>query len=147
MEWSALRIRTAVAAFAMVLLMFVGLAGTASAASGGQTPVFPCANSGPASTWPAAAQTQKRTCWWGAEVFFSKNDTKILAGVAGGALSAVAEYYGKYLPKSLVLKILGAAGVGGTAAAINNAIDDGRCVKLTIWHTWLPPKPSTYRCT
>jgi hypothetical protein len=98
---------------------------------------------GHAGRWNSAAKSVVRKCLWGGELLLSKNDSKIAAGVAGGALSY---YVGPFLAVNAVRGLFGAAGGGGTGAAIVNSIENGRCVKLLLQYWWLP-RPGLYHCT
>ncbi len=101
-----------------------------------------CATEGPAKSYPSANKTMRRDCWWGYEILFSKNDTKIIAGITGGVLSVAAE---RRVSKELAQQLLLRGSQGGGAAAVNNAIDGGKCLKLTVIYP-MGPGPGTYHC-
>jgi len=123
-------------------------AGSASAAPTTQAAFGPwpfqvaCANEGPAKWWPAANGSTRRDCWWGYEQFYSKNDTKLTAATGGGAVGGLAA---TYLPTRVAVLILAGAGGSASSERINQIIDGGKCLKVTVIYPGAT-FPAAYNC-
>lgn len=140
------RIIASMAALVAIIAMTVLSAGSASAAPTTQAAFNPfrvaCANEGPAQWWPAADYSTRRNCWWGYEQFYSKNDTKLIATGAGGAIGGLAS---TYLPTRVAVLVLAGATGGVSGEKINQIVDGGKCLKVTVIYPGAV-FPAAYNC-
>lgn len=140
------RLATTLYAIAFAATLAVLPTNTAAAVTNSPSTVrFPgitCANSGPAAAWPSTNQTKRRDCWWGYEIFYSKDHSKLIAKGAGGAVGGLAA---AYLPSRVAILVLFGTASGVSDETINQRIDGGTCLKITVIYPGAF-YPSSYNC-
>lgn len=141
------RVLASLCAAVAAVCMIVMPTSAASAATTGPVlasgfPGIACANSGPAKAWPSANSDARRGCWWGYEIFYSKNSSKLIATGAGGAVGGLAA---AYLPSRVALLVLFGTASGVSMERIDQKINGGTCVKITVIYP-AAVYPSSYSC-